>query len=266
MKNLTWLASYPRSGNTWLRIFLANWLADQDVPVKINELPIYGLGFQDSDPLLWKFVTGEEIPSESVQIARRAEVQRSLPQWARNLQGGGTGEHYLVKTHCFFGNVNGHPTIAEDRTFRSVYLIRDPRDVAVSVATFADMSLDAIVELMADAQAKIGTKQPLQFLSTWSNHVWSWQRIGLVVRYEDLPGAFAQITHYLGLGVDPKKLEKCVRFSQMPELRAQEDRGGFREAKHGRFFGAKHRTLPKALEKRIEKDHEGVMRAYGYLR
>ena len=33
-----WLASYPKSGNTWMRAYLANYLMDPDEPVSINDL------------------------------------------------------------------------------------------------------------------------------------------------------------------------------------------------------------------------------------
>jgi hypothetical protein len=265
MRDLVWLASYPRSGNTWLRIFLANYIANEDQPVKINELPIYGLGFQDIDPMLWKFVCGEEVPPHDVQIARRAEVQRAIPAWARELQAGGDGQKFFVKTHSYRGIVNGCPTIAEDCTFKSIYVVRDPRAVTRSHADFVGVSMAEVVAKMADPTAKIGGKNPIQHLSTWSRHVLSWQPHSLVIRNEDLPGDFRKVIAYLELPHEPKRLERAIKFSSMQELQRQEDADGFREARKGRFFGRAHEHIPEELARQIERDQEQVMRHFGYL-
>ncbi|HJX72016.1 MAG TPA: hypothetical protein VJ346_08695, partial [Bacteroidales bacterium] len=37
-KKIVWLASYPKSGNTWFRIFLTNLLNHTNEPVDINNL------------------------------------------------------------------------------------------------------------------------------------------------------------------------------------------------------------------------------------
>ena len=44
MPGVLWLASYPKSGNTWVRAFLANYLVNADSPVSINELPEFVRG------------------------------------------------------------------------------------------------------------------------------------------------------------------------------------------------------------------------------
>ena len=44
MPGIIWLASYPKSGNTWLRAFLANYLQDPAEPLPINDLPNHILG------------------------------------------------------------------------------------------------------------------------------------------------------------------------------------------------------------------------------
>ncbi|MFO1146480.1 MAG: hypothetical protein U1E33_08040 [Rhodospirillales bacterium] len=49
MGGILWLASYPKSGNTWLRAFLANYLADAPTPVDINTLPDFAYGDMRSD-------------------------------------------------------------------------------------------------------------------------------------------------------------------------------------------------------------------------
>ena len=38
MGKIIWLASYPKSGNTWVRAFLANYISNTKKPFPINEL------------------------------------------------------------------------------------------------------------------------------------------------------------------------------------------------------------------------------------
>ena len=42
MTRTVWLASYPKSGNTWFRLLVANLSADDGKPVDINDLPERG--------------------------------------------------------------------------------------------------------------------------------------------------------------------------------------------------------------------------------
>lgn len=64
--SIVWLASYPKSGNTWMRVFLTNYLRNADTPADINDLEFMGIatarelfdmyaGFESSD------LTHEEI-------------------------------------------------------------------------------------------------------------------------------------------------------------------------------------------------------------
>jgi hypothetical protein len=264
MKSLIWLASYPRSGNTWLRMFLANWIANRDEPVSINELERYGMAFQDNDPDLWKQVCGVAVPDEDTQIARRVDVQRALPQWAR-ARYGGSGEHFFVKTHCFHGAIDDHPTIAEDMSHKAIYIVRDPRQVAASLSAFHPMPAEQVVDLMNDPDAKLGGKKAFQFLATWSQHVASWSKTALRLDYRALPGDFAKVIWHLGWSPDPVRLARAIEFSSLERLVTEEREGKFSEARETRFFGATTDALSPELCQRIERDHGDVMRYLRYL-
>jgi hypothetical protein len=263
MRDLYWLASYPKSGNTWLRIFLANWFANAPEPLNINRLLEFGFGLSDGMAPLWQDLCGGSIPSEDVQIARRAEVQGSIPDWARSRWGDEAGICF-VKTHNFFGTLNGYKTIAADRTVGSIYLVRDPRRVAPSLASHAHLSIKEAVEFMNHPHAMLAAGTPAAHLTTWSNHVRSWRAAGaLMVRYEDLPGAFSEILRHLGLPDDPARLARAVAHSRLEELQRQEASNGFVEHADA-FFGAAHVALPDEWARRIEHDHGDVMREFGY--
>ena len=100
MKNLVWLASYPKSGNTWLRLFFANYLVDSEQPVPINHAERYSTG--DSVVSNYRAVSQSErfYPHDDGKALQlRDGVFRAL-------SGNGAGVN-LVKTHCKNKRVEG---------------------------------------------------------------------------------------------------------------------------------------------------------------
>ena len=101
MGNILWLASYPKSGNTWLRAFLANLVADRADPVPLDELPRYA--DDEANPDLFSALAGR--PSVELGIdqiaALRPRVHAAIAQRAKGTR--------FVKTHNMAGTFNGHP-------------------------------------------------------------------------------------------------------------------------------------------------------------
>ncbi|MEM9783942.1 MAG: sulfotransferase, partial [Pseudomonadota bacterium] len=58
-RTIVWLASYPKSGNTWMRLFLANYIMKRETPLPINE--INKLGFGDSVPRYYVQAAGRPL-------------------------------------------------------------------------------------------------------------------------------------------------------------------------------------------------------------
>ena len=78
MAGILWLASYPKSGNTWLRIFLANVFANAKSAYNINDLKHYFLGEMSSD--LYERVAGKPLSELS-----DADIHRLRPRVHRLL-------------------------------------------------------------------------------------------------------------------------------------------------------------------------------------
>ena len=262
MEGIIWLASYPKSGNTWLRVFLANWMSNIDEPVRISDLHKFALSFQDNSPALWQHVTGSALPDSATQLSRRAEVQRALPDYAAKL--GTNGRVIFCKTHSMRALIGGYETIASDVTLGALNIVRDPRSIAPSLARFNGISLEETVELMSDTGSRLGGRKVDQYVSSWSWHVKSWLHAGLTLRYEDLPDAFERVLPYLNLPTD-ERLAKAIKFSSIAEMKKQEARDGFPEARNGKFFGGTTLHLPAQLRARIEHDHGEMMSKLGYL-
>ncbi|WP_297371417.1 sulfotransferase domain-containing protein [Acidocella sp.] len=267
MGKIVWLASYPKSGNTWLRVFLHNYITQPDSPHSINRLTDFSLA--ECAAALF-CAPGERLSDEAVQ-SRRPHVHEELAALGPEL--------VFVKTHNANLAVHGTALVTPSVTAGAVYVVRDPRDVAVSYAAYLGRGIDETIEFMAAPGAVNGTdeRQVFELLSSWSGHVRSWVggRQRLLVRYEDLVAEperyFARIIRYLGTGeVDRARLARAIEFSSFKELAGQEAREGY-AASGGRekFFragraGGWREVLSPAQAARIERDHGEVMRGLGY--
>jgi len=275
MKTILWLASYPKSGNTWLRLFLFNYLFDPDIPAPINQAHRVGPG--DATVALYRAAAKGRPFDPRDSKAALALRPRVIAAHA------GTGAAVnFMKTHNANIDVAGTPLIPPALTRGALYVIRDPLDMAVSFAHHYKVSHEHVAEALgSSAHATTADDTALQqYLGNWSKHVRSWERATgfptRVIRYEDMTidphAAFAAALTFIGAPVDDTRLDKAIRFSRFDEASRQEAEHGFVEKPAGatRFFrsgktGEGRETLPAPSIARIERDHEAVMRRHGYL-
>lgn len=275
MGGIIWIASYPKSGNTWMRAFLHNLLLDLPEPARINELTQFTLG--DTHPMWY-----EQIAGRPVAEASHAEFARLRPRVHRLF----TQVHpdsVFVKTHMALTEISGTPLITMDYTAGAIYIVRDPRDVAISSASHFGTDIDGAITIMNDPQARTGFSDSNvpQYYGTWSQHVRSWteqpHRALHAVRYEDMlakPGpTFRKVAEFLGLKPPPERLQKAIRFSSFGEMKKQEEREGFIERSElsTAFFragkaGQWRKDLTSAQIEKITADHGAVMRKFHYLK
>ena len=126
MGAIVWLASYPKSGNTWMRAFLHNLLRNPAQPVHINELDRFSLGDSHRSWYAEVSKTPLEQLSDAEIIALKPAAHRRMTQ--------AFPDSVFVKTHNRLGLAYGHPLISLDCTAGAIYVLRNPLDVVVSMA------------------------------------------------------------------------------------------------------------------------------------
>lgn len=273
MGAIIWLASYPKSGNTWMRVFLHNLLRNPTEPAGINSLNQFCLGednaafYNKLDPRPLSTLTSAEI------MALRPKVHELLTQ--------ASPDSVFVKTHNLLGEAEGRPLVNMENTAGTIYLVRNPLDVAISYAHHFGVGIDQAIEQLNYAGAGTPTTDvgARQYYGTWSMHVASWTQVSFparhVVRYEDMIESpvetFAGVARFLGLEPPPDRLQRAVSHSSFEQLQSQEDEKGFVErSQHSRFFrsgrvGQWRDALSEDQIKQVVADHREQMERFGYV-
>ena len=277
MGGIYWLASYPKSGNTWLRAFLRNLQDDDEAPVSLDDLATGGIASARGwiDELLG-FDTADLAPEE---------VERLRPGVYRwSLRDVDIGYHKIHDAYTY--TEDGEPLVSREATMGAVYILRNPLDVAPSAANHWDCSVDQAIERMANPEMSLCEfrnslpGQVQQRLLSWSDHVRSWVYAAelnrLTIRYEDMLArpqeTFGRVAAFLGLSGDALRIGKAIRNSEFRELVRQETEKGFRERpQHTRRFFRRGRngdwreSLSPEQVRRIVADHGEIMGLFGYL-
>ena len=278
-KGIVWLASYPKSGNTWLRVFLYQLMRIQGgYPRDENELnqldrasgyeaKLFGLFEQ----FLGKPLTEATLPEVmSVRALVHATVAERMPAVA------------LLKTHNLYGELGRMPTINAAASVGGIYMVRDPRDVAPSLSQHLGSSIDQAIAVMNTPAFVTANNAETAFeiWGTWSQHVQSWAAEPdsslLVVRYEDLMGkpteTFTGIVRHLGQDATPGQIAEAIELSSFDKLKRQEEEHGFRErsGRAERFFvtgkaGSWRDKLSPSQANAIVSGHRAMMTKFGYL-
>jgi len=181
---------------------------------------------------------------------------------------------------------DGRPMFAAGRA--TVLIVRDPRAVATSLASFFNKSVEAAIDQMADAKSALASEitgdsaQVRQTLRDWSSHTASWlDQTDVpvhVVRYEDLKAdtltIFLAAMEAVGFAVELRAAQRAVAATNFNRLQDQERAAGFHEVehnlRHGALFfrrgesGAWRDELTAAQIARIESNHGEMMLRLGY--
>ena len=276
-KNIIWLASYPKSGNTWVRIFLANYLNPQDKAININDINISTISssrkiFDEHVPFLSSNLTDDEIDT------LRPKVYQSLSQEL--------DEPLFIKTHdAFTQNIEGKDIFPLSVTQGIIHIVRNPLDVAVSFAHHSNISIKKSVQLLNAHNKTLSVRphsistQLRQKLLSWSEHYLSWKDVKapyLLIKYEDLlnkpEATFRKIIIFIYQEVNDEKLRRAIQFSSFKELKKQEKDYSFNEKalKSKQFFrkgvaGSWQTEMTKEEITTIIDNHRKIMLELNYL-
>jgi len=269
-KQIIFIASYPKSGSTWLRCFLDAYFMNE---VDINELlstitddfaPAYDIG--DGQAI-------SDYNFEIQQFMRPMALFRLVKQYLatdKNIP-------FYVKTHNANLLINGYELIPATLTKAVIFIVRDPKDVLPSFSKHMGVDMDKGLEWMQDKFRMLnGSTKATDFISSWKDHTNSWLNPSAqnvkYFRYEDMISdpiyTFSEMLKHSGVEPDRERVIKSLELVKLSKLKKQEKESGFSEhSKHakGQFFGAKHKQINPKQSHTIEKVCGRIMKKLGYI-
>lgn len=291
MTRTIWLASYPKSGNTWFRMLVANLFATDDKPVDINDLPERRGIASARGPFDYLTLIDSGLLTHD-------EIDGLRPRVYEELARGADDDEYdkqqdvppvrFVKVHdAYTATPKGEPLLAgRCGAEGAILIVRDPRDVAPSLANHHRSSIDDAIAFMNDPEVVYAGRpgrlhqQLRQKLLSWSSHVASWLDQADIpvhsIRYEDMQSdtvaTFRRALHFAGHPASDEAITRAVRYADFAELHRQEAEKGFRELPPkpgGAFFrrgvvGGWRDELGVEQVAQIEAAHAPMMLRLGY--
>ena len=276
---IIWLASYPKSGNTWLRMFLKSYFLKPGEKFNLNGSILDSFkaqGFPDQETLDRLKVDYNKFE----EIVKNWEAMQDYINLNKRTN--------FIKTHSAMCKVGPYQFTSSRNTKGGIYVVRDPRDVIISLSDHMGLDHEQTFHHMSSSynfehplSNNRGYKKSL--MGSWSDHYKSWKNYKsckiLIIKYEDMflneLNTFTKVINYLNEVDETKfnkdKLEKAIKQTQFKELQKLEKAEGFSEKRRGELFfrkgkigGWKDEVSSKIINK-IEKLYKNEMEELSYL-
>jgi len=285
---IIWLASYPKSGNTWLRFFLVS-LFFSGKKVNLNHLKSI-INFPDKA----QFKSLVDDLLDIKKIARNWEAAQDLINKEKKIK--------IFKTHNMLCRFEDKYFTNTNNTLGTIYIVRDPRNVITSVKNhynidsfnaakdflFNDKQIITMSELQKEKYLKKDEYPLPTILGSWKTHYLSWKNMKknyLLVKYENLLQdpfeEFSKISKYfaniLNLNFTEDQIKEAIKLSSFDKLKKMEEDFGFTESSYNNKTGKKNiffnlgpkndwkKILDKEIADEISLKFETEMKELGYL-
>ena len=282
---IIWLASYPKSGNTYVRAFLSAYYFSENGQFDFSQI-------SNIEQFPHEKFFNQEVNSITEASRQWVPIQREINK---------DKKIRFFKTHSFLGNYQKNEFTSPETTLGAIYIVRDPRNVLTSLKNHYSFDDDRALKMITDKSRSLmsnnGSHASLNFISSWAENYLSWFKDGrfrrLFIKYEDLITnkyeTFRDIIVFINTlmnkveGVNKLKLQKAIETTNFNVFKKKEISetfdGSESSFKNWRKFHSENKNLffnlgpennwKKILEtkiaRQIESSFEKEMKKLGYL-
>ena len=282
---IIWLASYPKSGNTYVRAFLSAYYFSESGEFDFSQISKI-----------------DQFPHEKFFKQKTNNINEASRQWVPIQREINKDKRIrFFKTHSFLGNYQGNQFTSPETTLGAIYIVRDPRNVLSSLKNHYSFDDDKALKMIKDKTRSLmsnnGSHASLTYISSWAENYLSWFRNNqfrrLFIKYEDLITnkyeTFRDIIVFTNTlmnrveGVNKIKLQSAIESTNFDVFKKREVSESFDKSENGfkkwRRFHSENKNLffnlgPEnnwkkllntEISNKIENEFRKEMEQLGYL-
>tara|TARA_Y100001970_G_scaffold69072_1_gene88120 strand:- start:844 stop:1701 length:858 start_codon:yes stop_codon:yes gene_type:complete len=254
---IIWISSYPKSGNTYIRSFLAAYYYSNNGKFQFDDL-----------------LKMEQFPNLKYSKFKTKSMEETSKNWIYNQKSFFDKEKLnFVKTHNTLVEYKGNKFTTKNETLAAIYIVRDPRNLITSFVNHYSLTYEQAINFMIDENSSLiektadGDHSSFTYINTWSNHYKSWKNNKefktLFIKYEDLENkkeeTFLTIINFLNNvnnnseKIDDKKFKNSIKSTNFVNLKNKEKNEGFYESVVSKKTGKKINFFNLGFNNRWEK-------------
>ena len=279
---IIWVASYPKSGNTWVRSIISSLVYTED---GIFDFPSIKKIEQYPQKRFLEYFTQDynnihEIKKHWITSQERINLDTKIK---------------FFKTHHLNCKVDNYPFTNKECTRATIYIVRDPRNLIDSISNHFSKSIEESKKFLLTSKILSPGKEielrggnVITYLGSWKEHYKFWTKDNenlLIIRYEDLvknihheiDKVVAFLRNFIDFEISDSKKENIINSTSFEALKKIEENGKFtenvfvsRSNEKVKFFNKGpnnnwQNTLPKNIKIELENELKNELTELGYL-
>ena len=278
---IIWISSYPKSGNTYIRSFLASYYYSDNGKFSFDQL-----------------LKIHQFPNMKFSKTKTVSQEEASKNWIFNQNFFFNKKNLnLVKTHNCLSPFKGNEFTTKNETLGAIYIVRDPRNIITSLTHHYSLDYNEAFKHMINSESSLLEKSHeldhsnFTYLGSWSNHYKSWKNNSnfkvLFLRYEDLQTAkentFEKIILFINqltnrdLKIDESKFLNSIKSTNFSNLKNKEFNEGFEESVYSNKTGKKinffnlgfnnrwQKLLPSDIKEMLNKHYINELKELDYF-